>query len=151
MKNKALFIDRDGTINYDSGYTYRIEDLKIYDDIVPLMKEYYDKNYIIIIITNQSGINRGFYTESDMKKFNARLLYELENKGIKVTDIFFCPHRPDEHCSCRKPETGLVEEAAKKYNISLKDSVMMGDNDKVDGELASRLSMKFIKVHGYVE
>ncbi|MEM0140060.1 MAG: HAD family hydrolase [Ferroplasma sp.] len=148
MKNKALFVDRDGTINYDTGYTYRIEDLRIYDDIIPIIKNYYDMHYLIIVITNQSGINRGYYTENQMKLFNSKIEERLCQYGIKITEIFFCPHTPEEACKCRKPETGMVEEAARKYNICLAESIILGDNNEVDGELARRLSIKFIKVHG---
>lgn len=146
---KAVFVDRDGTLNYDNGYTYKTSDLKIYEDMIPLLRKYYDDGYIIIVITNQSGINRGFYSVQDMKLFNAKLAEIFAKHGINIEDFFYCPHTPDENCSCRKPETGLIEMAVKKYNIDLKSSVVIGDNDNTDGKMAERLGIKFIKVHGY--
>lgn len=146
---KAVFLDRDGTINYDNGYTYKIEDLKIYDDIIPLIKKYYDNNYLIIVISNQSGINRGFFTVNDMNEFNNEIKKIFLENGIEIKEFFYCPHKPDEHCHCRKPETGMIEEAVKKYNIDLKNSIFIGDRDDVDGILAKKLNIKFIKVHGY--
>ena len=146
---KAVFVDRDGTLNYDNGYTHTISDLKIYEDMIPLLKSYYDNGYIIIVITNQSGINRGYYNIEDMKLFNAKLGEIFIKHGIKIEDFFYCPHTPEESCKCRKPETGLIEMAAEKYDIDVKSSIVIGDNEKTDGKMASKLGIKFIKVHGY--
>ena len=146
---KAVFVDRDGTLNYDNGYTHKISDLRIYDDIIPVLMDYYDHGYVIIVITNQSGINRGYYSIEDMEAFNTRLAEIFIKHGIKIEEFFYCPHRPDEHCSCRKPETGLIEMAADKYGIDIKSSIVIGDSESTDGEMASRLGIKFIKVHGY--
>jgi len=146
---RAVFVDRDGTLNYDNGYTHKVSDLKIYDDIIPILKDYYDRGYVIIVITNQSGINRGYYGKEDMEAFNRKLAEALIKHGIKIEDFFYCPHTPDEHCSCRKPETGLIQMAAEKYGIDIKSSIVIGDSESTDGKMASRLGIKFIKVHGY--
>ena len=146
---KAVFVDRDGTLNYDNGYTHKISDLKIYEDMIPILKGYYDNGYMIIVITNQSGINRGYYSVEEMKEFNNKLAEVFIKYGIKIEDFFYCPHTPEEACNCRKPETGLIEMAAKKYNIDIKSSIIIGDSESTDGKLASRLGIKFIKVHGY--
>jgi histidinol-phosphate phosphatase family protein len=146
---KAVFVDRDGTLNYDNGYTHKISDLKIYEDMIPVLKDYYDQGYIIIVITNQSGINRGYYGIEDMNAFNTKLGEAFIKHGIKIEDFFYCPHMPDEHCNCRKPETGLIDMAAEKYGIDIKSSIIIGDSESTDGKLASRLGIKFIKVHGY--
>jgi histidinol-phosphate phosphatase family protein len=148
-KRKAIFVDRDGTLNYDRGYTHKLSDLKIYDDIIPLLMDYYEKNFLIIVITNQSGIGRGYYTVDEMESFNREIARELIYKGIKIEDFFYCPHTPDQGCRCRKPETGLIEEASIKYDIDISNSVVIGDRESVDGEMARKLGMKFIKVHGY--
>ena len=146
---KAVFVDRDGTLNYDNGYTYKTSELKIYEDMIPLLKTYYENGYIIIVITNQSGINRGYYTVEEMDSFNTKLAEIFMKHGIKIEDFFYCPHTPEEACKCRKPETGLIEMAAEKYNIDIKSSIIIGDNDNTDGKMASKLGIKFIKVHGY--
>jgi histidinol-phosphate phosphatase family protein len=148
-RKKAVFVDRDGTLNYDNGYTHKISDLKIYEDMIPLLKSYYDNGYMIIVITNQSGINRGYYSVEEMKEFNNKLAEVFIKHGIKIEDFFYCPHTPEEACNCRKPETGLIEMAVKKYNIDIKSSIIIGDSESTDGKLASRLGIKFIKVHGY--
>ena len=148
-KRRAIFVDRDGTLNYDKGYTHKLSDLKIYDDIIPLLMDYYEKNFLIIVITNQSGIGRGYYTVDEMESFNREIAKELIFKGIKIEDFFYCPHTPDQGCRCRKPETGLIEEASIKYDIDISNSVVIGDRESVDGEMARKLGMKFIKVHGY--
>ena len=148
-KRKAVFVDRDGTLNYDTGYTRKLSDLKIYDDIIPILKGYYDQNYIIIVVTNQSGISREYYTVEDMEAFNNKLAEELMKYGVKIEEFFYCPHLPDQGCKCRKPGTGMIEEAAKKYNIDIKNSVVIGDRTSVDGTMARKLGIKFIKVHGY--
>ncbi len=147
--NRAVFLDRDGTINYDNGYTYKLEDLRIYEDIMPLTKKYYQAGYLIIVISNQSGINRGYYSIQDMQSFNKKIEKTFEENGIKISQFYYCPHKPDENCSCRKPETGMVERAIKEYNINLNKSVIIGDRDDIDGKLAKKLNVKFIKVHGY--
>ena len=148
-RKKAVFVDRDGTLNYDNGYTHKISDLKIYEDMIPLLKSYYDNGYMIIVITNQSGINRGYYSVEEMKEFNNKLAEVFIKHGIKIEDFFYCPHTPEEACNCRKPETGLIEMAVKKYSIDIKSSIIIGDSESTDGKLASRLGIKFIKVHGY--
>ncbi len=148
-RKKAVFVDRDGTLNYDNGYTHKISDLKIYEDMVPLLKGYYDRGYIIIVITNQSGINRGYYSVMEMKEFNDKLAEVFIKYGIKIEDFFYCPHTPEEACNCRKPEAGLIHMAVKKYNIDINSSIIIGDSESTDGKLASRLGIKFIKVHGY--
>ena len=146
---KAVFVDRDGTLNYDNGYTYKTSELKIYEDMIPLLKTYYENGYIIIVITNQSGINRGYYTVEEMDSFNTKLAEIFMKHGIKIEDFFYCPHTPEESCKCRKPDTGLIEMAAEKYNIDIKSSIIIGDNDNTDGKMALKLGIKFIKVHGY--
>ena len=81
-RTKAVFVDRDGTLNYDNGYTHKISDLKIYEDMVPLLKGYYDRGYIIIVITNQSGINRGYYSVEETETW--RIMLEI-NHAMNIT------------------------------------------------------------------
>lgn len=141
--NKALFIDRDGTINRDCPYCHKIEDLYIYNDSVELMKQYQKEGYLIIIVTNQSGIGRGYFTLEEFWNFHNHLLNELKKMGVNVTATYFCPHKPEDNCPCRKPNTGLVEKAVKDYNIDLKESIVIGDRDDIDGEMARRLGIKY--------
>ena len=142
--NKALFIDRDGTINHDCPYCKDPKDLRIYDDAVDIIKDFRKRGFLIVIVTNQSGINRGYFSEAEFEKFNSALLKELEREGAKVDAVYHCPHRPDEECLCRKPGTGLLLQAARDLDIDLNSSFVVGDRDDVDGEMARRLGMKYM-------
>jgi len=141
---KALFIDRDGTIIEDVPYSANPGKIVIYQDAVDLMRNYANRGYLIVMVTNQSGINRGYFTLEELEKFNDVLTGMLKSRGVNVDAIYFCPHKPEEHCRCRKPETGMVVDAAADLGIDLKNSVMAGDRDDMDGELARRTGMKFI-------
>ncbi len=140
---KALFIDRDGTINRDCPYCRDPKDLVIYDDAVDIIRNYRESGYLIVIVTNQSGINRGYFTEEQYEEFNRALLSELERRGAKVDAVYHCPHRPDEGCTCRKPGTGLILRAVNDLDIDLGGSIVIGDRDDVDGEMARRLGMQY--------
>lgn len=137
-------MDRDGTIIKDIPYSADPGKIVIYQDAVELMREYEKEGYLIVMVTNQSGINRGFFTRGDLEKFNAVLTGMLKSKGVNVDAIYFCPHKPEENCRCRKPQTGMVMDAAAELGIELKYSVMAGDREDMDGELARRTGMKFI-------
>lgn len=141
---KALFIDRDGTINHDCPYCKDPKDLRIFDDAVDIIKDFRKKGFVIVIITNQSGIGRGYFSEAQYEAFNTALLNELERRGAKVDAVYHCPHRPDEGCSCRKPGTGLVLQAARDLDLDIGSSFVVGDRDDVDGEMARRLGMKYM-------
>ncbi|MGC8506511.1 MAG: D-glycero-alpha-D-manno-heptose-1,7-bisphosphate 7-phosphatase [Thermoplasmata archaeon] len=143
----ALFTDRDGTINRDCPYCHDPSDLVIFDDAVDIIRDYRSRGYLIIVITNQSGIARGLFTVEEMKKFNDALLEKLRERGAGVDGIYFCPHHPDEKCSCRKPADGLVRQAMKDFDIDLKNSVILGDRDDIEGELARRLGIRSIILH----
>lgn len=125
--NKILFLDRDGVINVDSGHVYKIEDFVFMDGIFDLCKLYMSKGYIIIIVTNQAGIAKGLYTEEDLDILHNYMLEKFEEKGITITDIFYCPHHPDEDCACRKPKPGLFYKAFERYECDLRKSIMIGD------------------------
>ncbi len=128
-KKKALFLDRDGTINHDKGYTNKIENLKLLDGVIEGLRYALNKGYILIVITNQSGIGRGYFTINDMNKFNRALSGELNKYDILITKIYYCPHNPDEGCSCRKPSPELVFKASKEFNIDLSLSYFVGDRE----------------------
>lgn len=143
-KRKALFIDRDGTINHDCPYCSDPSQIILYDDAIDIMRRYQTDGFLIIIVTNQSGINRGYFSENQMSIFNNELMKQLKERGVTVASIYHCPHRPDENCSCRKPKTGMVEKAARDLHIDIESSVVVGDRDEIDGELARRLNMHFV-------
>jgi D-glycero-D-manno-heptose 1,7-bisphosphate phosphatase len=124
---KAFFLDRDGVINIDTGYVYKIEDFIFENSIFDALNFIQENGFDIFIITNQSGISRGFFTESDFLKLTNWMLAEFDKNGIKIKAVEFCPHLPNDNCSCRKPNTGLVEKLISKFNIDLNNSWIVGD------------------------
>jgi len=126
-ENKAIFLDRDGTLNKDFGYVYKIEDFELLPGVIEGLKMLQDE-YIFIIITNQSGIGRGYYTVDDFHAFNNLLITTLAKEGIEIKKIYFCPHQKDENCDCRKPNTKYINQAVSEFNIDLKTSWMIGDH-----------------------
>jgi histidinol-phosphate phosphatase family protein len=126
--NKAIFLDRDGTINNDdTGYTYKLEDFKLLPGVIEALN-LLKNDFKFFIITNQSGIGRGYYTLDDANKFNQKMLKEFEKENIKVEKIYICPHTPEEKCSCRKPSVKFIKEAEKEFGIDLKKSWIIGDH-----------------------
>ena len=121
-KIKALFLDRDGVINYDPGYVYRIEDFEFMPGIFEALAGFMMLGYEIFIVTNQSGIGRGYYSEDDFAKLSKHMIDEFKSYGIEIKKIYHCPHTPSDDCNCRKPKPGMILQALDEFNISLKDS-----------------------------
>ncbi|AZL15672.1 D-glycero-alpha-D-manno-heptose-1,7-bisphosphate 7-phosphatase [Rickettsiales endosymbiont of Stachyamoeba lipophora] len=129
---KALFLDRDGVINVDFGYVYQIDNFEWQEGIFDLCSKAIEKGYLIIIITNQSGIARGYYTEKDLSKLHNWMTQEFQANNIHITEIYYCPHHPEidqEMCNCRKPASGMFEKAIQDYNIDVSQSIMIGDKE----------------------
>ena len=124
---KVVFLDRDGVINVDKEYVHTIKEFDFYPETLTALKNIQNKGYKLIIITNQSGIGRGFYSESDYVKLKHYYHSELKKKNIEVAQEYYCPHNPDISCDCRKPKISLFEKAIKKYSIDVTKSYMIGD------------------------
>jgi len=133
MKNKFVLLDRDGVINVEKSYLYKIEDFEYEKNVIRGLHELRDLGYKFAIITNQSGIARGFYTEEDYLKLQDFIEKDLLKHGIKIEKSYFCPHHPNVNdrygtqCNCRKPNTGNFELAIDEFNIDTKNSFMIGD------------------------
>jgi len=127
MNPKALFLDRDGVINIDHGYVSKIEDFVFIEGIFDFVKLFSDRGYLIFVVTNQSGIGRGYYTQEDFETLTAFMLKDFEAQDIHIEEVYFCPHAPEAKCHCRKPNTGMIEQALLAYDIDLKNSWMIGD------------------------
>ncbi len=127
QKNKAVFLDRDGVINIDKSYLYKKEDFVFCDGIFELLKYVTDLGYELFIITNQSGIARGYYNEDDFQKLTLWMLEEFEKKDIKIKQVYYCPHSPEDKCECRKPKPKMIQNAIKEFSIDPKNSWMIGD------------------------
>ena len=140
---KSIFIDRDGILVEDLGYVHKIEDFKLIPNAIEGLKLL--KNYKLFIITNQSGIARGIYKVEDFLKFNNHLIKELKRHNIKIEKTYYCPHKPEDNCNCRKPKTKFLEDAEKEFDIDLKKSFVIGDR-KSDFEMGKNAGCKTIHV-----
>lgn len=134
MKAAAVFLDRDGVINVDSGYVSRWDQFKFIPGAVEAMRFFSDAGYLLVIVTNQSGIGRGYYTEPDFSQLTELMQAHLSSEGVDVAGVYFCPHHTEAKivqyriaCDCRKPEPGMLLRAAHELNIDLARSVMVGD------------------------
>ncbi len=146
---KAIFLDRDGTINVDSGYVYKPSDLQLINGVEEALHIFQELGYLLIVITNQSGVGRGYYTLGDVHQFNSVLSRELRTKGITIAAYYICPHAPNEECTCRKPNATLINEAVTQYNIDRAASYMFGDkqSDVECGENANVTSYLITPEH----
>ncbi len=143
---KAVFLDRDGTINLNNGgYIHKREDFEYAPGAVAAMKKIAAAGYLLFIITNQSGIGRKYYKRSDFLRLNSWMLSDLQSKGIKISKVYYCPHAPEDKCSCRKPETGLLLRAVREFKVSLNKSWIIGDDDR-DVICGRRANLRTIKL-----
>jgi D-glycero-D-manno-heptose 1,7-bisphosphate phosphatase len=124
---RAFFFDRDGIINEDTSYVYKISDFTFKPGIFDLMRYIQDLNFTLFIITNQSGINRKMFSKSDYNNLTNFMLSEFKKHDIKIENIYMCPHTPDDNCSCRKPKPTFILDAKKLYNLNLQKSWLIGD------------------------
>ena len=130
MAIKTIFLDRDGVINKDIGYLHKIDDFKFIEGIFDACLFFLSLDYQIIIVSNQSGIARGYYTEDEYKKLTNWMINKFSIKNIFILDAFHCPHGPDSDCRCRKPMPGMFLEAQKKYRIDMANSWLIGDKEE---------------------
>lgn len=124
---KAIFLDRDGVINIEKNYLYKIEDFEFIDGVFETLLYLQSLEYKLFIITNQSGIGRGYYTLDDFNLLTSWMKKEFEKSGINILQVELCPHAPDDGCNCRKPKIGMIENILKNYDIDLKKSWLIGD------------------------
>ena len=129
MDKKAVFLDRDGVINKEIGYLNKIKDFLFISDVFKACSLFKEKNFEIVIITNQSGIARGMYSEEDFHALNRWMLNEFSNNNISILDVEYCPHGPEDYCTCRKPKPGMIFSASYKHGINLKESWLIGDKE----------------------
>lgn len=132
--NKAVFLDRDGTINVDRAYLSKIADFEYLPGVIEGLRMLQQAGFLLIVVTNQSGIARGYYTEDDFLRLNEWMLCDLRSKGIEISKVYYCPHHPNgkiekyrKDCICRKPKLGMYEQAIQKFDIDLSHSYTIGD------------------------
>lgn len=130
---KAIFLDRDGVINKDLGYVYKIEDFIFFKGVFEALKIFKKMGYSIIIVTNQSGIARGYFSDAEYQLLTREYLKILFDNGIEITACYHCPHHPDfsaipyNNCECRKPNKGMFTKAIKEFNLDVNNSIAIGD------------------------
>jgi len=134
---RALFLDRDGIINVDHGYVHNIQKFTFNEKIFELLRLFQSREYLLFIVTNQSGIGRGYYSLEEFQRLTQWMLDRLKEEGITIESVKFCPHAPELNCTCRKPATGMIDDILKEYRIDLARSWMIGDKQS-DIDLAHR-------------
>jgi D-glycero-D-manno-heptose 1,7-bisphosphate phosphatase len=149
--NKALFLDRDGVINIDHGHVHSIESFDFIEGIFDLCRIAQQKGYLIIVITNQAGIGKGFYSEDDFHKLNHWMIEQFRHNGIIVSKTYYCPHKPEDNCYCRKPNPGMLLKAIEEFNICPFDSILIGDkkSDIIAGQNANIQTCILFKGNDY--
>lgn len=135
LMNKAIFLDRDGTINVDKHYLCKPEQLEFLDGAVEALKLLKEKGYLLLVISNQSGVGRGYFGIEDVNLVNNHLNEMLIPFGVQLDAFYVCPHIEADHCNCRKPKTGMYEQAVKDFDLDLTECFMVGD--KVSDILAA--------------
>ncbi len=129
MSIKTIFLDRDGVINKEINYLHKIDDFEFLDGVFETCQYLISLNYKIIIITNQSGIARGYYTVNDFQIITNWMTAQFKKNDINILDVFHCPHLPNSNCNCRKPRPGMLLVAKSKYNIDMQNSWLVGDKE----------------------
>jgi len=154
LKRKAVFLDRDGVINKEINYLHKIKDFEFTENCIDALKTLQSNNFLLFIVTNQAGIGRGYYTESDFHQLNNWMLTTLEKQNVKITEVQFCPHHAEEgigeykiDCECRKPKAGMLTSLIEKYQIDTENSILIGDklSDIGAGELAKIATLILVK------
>ncbi|GGE74750.1 D,D-heptose 1,7-bisphosphate phosphatase [Streptosporangium jomthongense] len=142
MSRKAVFLDRDGVINVDHGYVYRPGEFEFIEGVFDACRHLHALGYLLIVVTNQSGIARGKYTEQDFRKLTEWMKDRFAREGAPLTHVYHCPHHPDygnadeRDCYCRKPMPGMIIAGLNDYGLTAEDCIMIGDK-RADMEAAS--------------
>jgi histidinol-phosphate phosphatase family protein len=142
-QSPAVFVDRDGTLMHDADYCSRPDQVRVFDGVAAALGELKNAGYQVIVITNQSGIGRGFFTEDQYRAVEAEVSRQLGNGLIDAT--YFCPDVPGQPSECRKPAPGLVLQAAREHDIDLSRSFLIGDKE-IDAECAHNAGVRAIRV-----
>ena len=156
-QHPAAFLDRDGVLNVDHGYTHRPEQLEWIEGAQEAVRLLNDAGYYVLVITNQSGIARGYYDEATVKSFHAHMQENLASHGAHVDAFYYCPHHPEGtikplavRCRCRKPGPGMLEQAAREWPIDIGASFLIGDKDD-DMAAAASFNIRGIKFNSKID
>jgi len=134
---KAVFLDRDGTINEEMGYINHVSRFKIFNYVPQAIRLLNEAGYKVIVVTNQSGVARGYFSEELVNKLHQSLIEKVKESSAEIDKIYYCPHHPTEglrkyrlDCECRKPKTGMIEKARREFNLDMSSSYLIGDRYK---------------------
>ncbi len=127
MKRRFIILDRDGTIIEECVYLSDPEQVKLLPGVGRALRELKQMGFGLVVITNQSGVGRGFFDEKQLEHIHKRLEQFLEREGVRLDGVYVCPHKPDDDCACRKPRLGLLQQAASELDFGLEDSIVIGD------------------------
>lgn len=150
--NKALFLDRDGVVNKEKDYLYKIEDFEFIEGVFDACQYFQRKDYLIIIITNQAGIARGKYSEKDYEILTEWMKNEFIKRDIKITHVYHCPHHPNYsgECECRKPNPGMILNACRDFDIDLKNSILVGDKiSDIEAGINAKIGKSYLITTGH--
>ncbi len=154
MASKALFLDRDGTLNVDTDFLHRIEDFVWLPEAPEAVRFANERGYLVIVVTNQSGVARGYFPEEDVRRLHAWMNEDLKRFGAHIDAFYYCPHLPEgtvpaytKVCGCRKPKPGLIEAACRDYDIDRGASLLIGDAPR-DVECALRAGVRGVRYEG---
>jgi len=150
LGKKAVFIDRDNTIAIDVPYCDKPEKFHLFKGVGEAIKKLNDAGFLVIIITNQSGVARGYFTETTLEKIHKKMKEDLAKNNAHVDAVYYCPHHPNEGCECRKPGTELIKKAVKDFDILLNKSYVIGDRLH-DVELAKKIGCVAIRIDNYTD
>jgi D-glycero-D-manno-heptose 1,7-bisphosphate phosphatase len=156
-KNKAIFLDRDGTINVEVGYLSNPDEFQLIPGAARAIARLNDAGFVVVVVSNQSGVARGYFTEADVAAVNRRMVETLAEEGARIDGIYYCPHhtefggeRYQRECECRKPNTGMVRRAAEDLDIDISRSYVVGDHlgDVLLGVNAGARPIHVLSGHG---
>ena len=148
--NRALFMDRDGTVMVDVGYPRQPDDVELLPDAPPTLAKLHDLGFKLVVVSNQSGVGRGLVTADEASAVHERFVEALRASGVELDGAYYCPHAPDEGCSCRKPSPELLERAARELGLDLPESFMVGDRDS-DLEAGRRAGCRTIPFRSWAD
>ncbi len=151
MNRKAVFLDRDGVINVDHGYVHRQKDFQFIDGIFDACRHLQSLDYLLIVVTNQSGIARGLFSEKQFGVLTEWMVAQLAHQGIEIASVYYCPHHPDfgsrskRQCDCRKPLPGMIDQAVEEFRLNRAACMMYGDSRRdMEAAMAARLGRRVL-------
>lgn len=156
-RRKAIFLDRDGVLNVEKSYVHRIEDFEFLPDVFDVLRVAQEKGYALVVITNQAGIGRGYYTENDFHSLNEWMLARFVEQGVRIDAVYFSPYHPEygigsykRESDCRKPGPGMIFRAAEELDLDLTRSYLVGDKESdIEAGLRAGVAVNVLVLTGH--